>query len=113
VIRLLEEKSGQVAALCRKYRVERLDLFGSAVAGSFQSETSDLDFIASFDGTREPDYAERFCAFADALEALFGRPVDLLTERMIRNLYFREEVEKSRQTIFERSHEHAHAQAPA
>jgi predicted nucleotidyltransferase len=98
---LIEEKRHQLVELCRAYRVTRLDLFGSAATEAFDSESSDLDFIAQFEGTRERDYAERFVLFAEALEALFGRPVDLLTERMIRNPIFREEVEKSRRRVVE------------
>ena len=46
-------------------------------------------------------YADAFLDFADALEQLLGRKVDLLTERMIRNPYFRATVEASRQTVYE------------
>jgi hypothetical protein len=42
--------------------------------------------------TRSPNYAARFLDFADALEALFDRPVDVLTENMIGSLYFRQPV---------------------
>ena len=41
----------------------------------------------------------RFCDFADALEALYGRPVDLLTELMIKNPYFKAEVQKDRTIV--------------
>jgi len=52
-------------------------------------------------GQREPGYARRFCSFADELEALFGRPVDLLTESMIHNPYFRKDVDASRRLLLE------------
>jgi predicted nucleotidyltransferase len=80
-------------------------VFGSATTGAFRPDTSDLDFVARFDRTREPDYAERFYLFAEALQDLFGRPVDLLTEGMIRNPFFREDVERTRQTVVELSDE--------
>ena len=51
----------------------------------------------SFRGT----YADRYLDFADALERLLGRKVDLLTERCIRNPYFRREVEAARQVIYD------------
>lgn len=38
---------------------------------------------------------------AEALEALFGRRVDLVTERSIRNPYFRQTVEASRQRVYD------------
>lgn len=103
MIPLIDDKRSQLIDLCRAFRVTRLDVFGSAARGSFRAEDSDLDFIARFDGTRDGDYAERFVRFAEALEQLFSRPVDLLTERMIRNPYFRQEVEETRQNVVEMS----------
>lgn len=53
----------------------------------------------------ERGYARRYYNLAQALENLFQRPVDLLADAMIRNPYFREEVENTRQTIYECSGE--------
>jgi len=113
MIQPIEDKREQLVDLCRAYRVYRLDVFGSATRGTFRAEASDLDFIARFEGTRDPDYAERFWRFAEALETLFGRSVDLLTERMIRNPYFRDDVESTRQIVVELSDEQRSAQAAA
>jgi predicted nucleotidyltransferase len=33
--KLIESKREELAALCRKYRVQRLEIFGSAVTESF------------------------------------------------------------------------------
>ena len=90
-----------IAALCRRFGVRRLDLFGSAATGDFNPATSDLDFVAAFADTQSPGYLGRYLGFADALEALFGRPVDLLTENMIGNPYFRESVEATRQPVYD------------
>ncbi len=83
MIDLIEQHHAELRTLCRRYGVLRLDLFGSAATGAFQSATSDLDFVATFADTDQPGYARRYLHFAEALEALFGRPVDLLTERAI------------------------------
>lgn len=96
---LLSDKLEPLRALCDRYGVERLELFGSAARGEFDPTSSDLDFIVQMKGRREPGYARRFCDFADALEALYGRPVDLLTELMIKNPYFKAEVQKDRMTL--------------
>jgi predicted nucleotidyltransferase len=101
MIDLIEAHRDAIIALCRQYGVRRLDLFGSAATGAFNAETSDLDFIATFADTHVPGYADRYLGFAEALEALFGRPVDLITERSIRNPYFRQAVDASRQLIYE------------
>ncbi len=100
MIDIVTKHHAAIAALCRHYGVLRLDLFGSAATGDFDPASSDLDFIATFANTRVPGYADRYLDFADALETLFGRPVDLLTENMIRNPYFRQSVEATRQHVY-------------
>ena len=100
MIRLIEKHRADIEILCRQYGVLRLDLFGSAATGAFDADTSDLDFIATFAETEMPGYADRYLGFAEALEALFSRPVDLLTERSIRNPYFRQAVAATRKPVF-------------
>jgi predicted nucleotidyltransferase len=98
---LVEMRAGALAELCQQFSVHRLYLFGSAVGDHFNVDTSDLDFLVSLKD-REPTgrYADRFLGFGDALESLFGRRVDLVTEESIRNPYFRREVESTRQLIY-------------
>jgi len=98
---LLAEQLEPLRELCRRYGVERLEVFGSAAKGTFDPASSDLDFIARFRDRRDPDYGDRFCDFADAAEKLFNRRVDLLTEKMIRNPYFKADLEASRTILVE------------
>jgi uncharacterized protein len=100
MIDIIEQHRDDFYALCRQFGVLRLDLFGSAATGAFDAATSDLDFIATFANTERPGYARRYLGFAETLEALFGHPVDLLTEGLIRNPYFRQAVEATRQPVF-------------
>jgi predicted nucleotidyltransferase len=101
MIDLVTQHLDEIAALCRHYGVRRLDLFGSAATGAFDPATSDLDFVAVFADTHAPNYGERYLDFADALEALFNRPVDVLTENMIGSPYFRQAVEAARQPVYD------------
>ena len=96
---LLQVKLQPLRELCERYGVEKLELFGSAARGELDPAHSDLDFIVQMKGRREPGYARRFCDFADALETLYGRPVDLLTELLIKNPYFKAEVQKDRTIV--------------
>jgi predicted nucleotidyltransferase len=66
----IEQRKDQLIALCRRFRVARLDLFGSAARGAFNPQTSDLDFIARFEDAGQPGYARRYLDFAEALEHL-------------------------------------------
>ena len=93
MIPLIEQHRIEVERLCREFKVRRLDVFGSAASGSFASATSDLDFIVTFADTAPGSYADRYLGFAEALERVFERKVDLLTERSIRNPIFRRSEE--------------------
>ena len=97
----IDQQQANLAALCRQYRVRQLQLFGSAATGAFVPAKSDLDFIAEFADTQAGDYPDRYLDFAEALEKLFNRRVDLLTKRSIRNRYFRAEVERTARVIYE------------
>ena len=106
MIDIITQHRDQIAALCRQYGVLRLDLFGSAATGDFDPAASDLDFIADFADAHLPGYADRYLDFADALEALFGRPVDVVTEGSIRNPYFRQSVQDTRQPVYDEQNAH-------
>ena len=99
MIALISENLEAIRALCRKYSVRRLDLFGSAATGAFNRETSDLDFIVDLGGY-ERGVARRFSRFATALEELLRYNVDLLTDEEIENPYFRESVQRQRVNLY-------------
>lgn len=80
MIAAVEDKRSQIAGLCRRYGVERLDLFGSAAGESFDFEGSDLDFVVSFERRDPPKLFDRYFGLKEDLEALFGRGVDFVTE---------------------------------
>lgn len=90
----------RVAVLCRRYGIQKLELFGSAATGAFGPATSDLDFIVDL-GEYEAGVSHRFLGFADALERLFGRRVDVITEGPVGSPYFRDEVDETKQPVCE------------
>jgi predicted nucleotidyltransferase len=101
MIALIEENRVALTALCRQFNVRRLELFGSAAKGSFNPTSSDLDFLVTLEAPTAADYADNYLGLAQALEELFQRRVDLVTERSIRNPYFREVINSTRQTLYE------------
>lgn len=104
MIALLHEKQPELVELCQRFGVEKLYVFGSATGGGFKPQDSDIDLLVRMAG-RMPTgaYADRYLGLADALERLFGRRVDLVTEESIRNPHFRTEVEATRQLVYEQS----------
>ncbi len=76
----IAEKRQDLIELCRRYGVERLEVFGSAARGAdFDPTRSDADFLVTF-SLQARDDLSAFADFKEGLEALLGRPVDL-TER--------------------------------
>jgi uncharacterized protein len=98
----LEAKRPELESLCRRTNVVRLDLFGSAASRRFQRQASDLDFLVSFGEFPLGGVFDAYMDLAEGLEALLDRPVDLVTERSIRNPYFRKAVEASRVPVYDR-----------
>lgn len=100
MIALLASNRDSIEKLCREYGIKKLDVFGSAATGEFNSETSDIDFIVDL-GEYERGVSRRYFRFIDALEELFGRHVDLITEEQIRNPYFRQSVQGQRTNVYD------------
>jgi predicted nucleotidyltransferase len=87
-------------ALCRRFHVRRLDLFGSAATGRFDPARSDLDFLVEFEEPHIGGYANGYFGLLEALEALFGRSIDLLTHPGLKNPYLRKQVLGERRMVF-------------
>ena len=66
--RAVEQHQTLIADLCQTYGVQKLEVFGSAATGAFDSERSDIVLIVDF-ADESPGLARRFVAFAEALEA--------------------------------------------
>jgi predicted nucleotidyltransferase len=108
----IQPHEAELHALCRTCGVERLALFGSATSEAFDAAASDLDVTVRFADT-SPGYADRYLDFAEALEELFGRDVDLVTERSISNPYFRQSVDATREVVYDGRREERHAKLQA
>lgn len=87
--------------LCRRFRVERLYLFGSSTGERFDPVRSDLDFLVSLKDQCPGDYAVKYLSLANALETLFERSVDLVTERSVRNPYLLEKILSERVLLYD------------
>lgn len=75
----IAEKREALAALCRRYGVVRLEVFGSAARGhDFDPARSDAGFLVEFEKAGGLSALDQFFGFAGALEDILGRPVDLV-----------------------------------
>ena len=87
----------ELAAICARLGVRRLELFGS---GTRSASPRDLDFLVDL-GDRSPgEYANAYFALREQLEKLFARPVDLVTPPGLGNPYFRQRVEQEKTLLY-------------
>jgi uncharacterized protein len=100
LIDLIQRRRAELDALCRKHHVKSLEVFGSAIDGTFDSAHSDLDFLVQF----LPEAAGRiFDGYFDLkadLEHLYGHQVDLVMPGAIRNPYFLKAVNRQRTVLY-------------
>ena len=89
-----------LAHLCRTHHIASFAVFGSALRKDFRPD-SDVDLLVEFEPGRPPGL--RFVTIAEELEALFGRPVDLLIRSAVeqsRNPIRHRNILKTAETIY-------------
>ena len=97
----IADKLDDIRALCERHGIARLELFGSATRDDFDPESSDFDFLVEFSVTEVgSDYGYRFLGFADDLEDLVGRPIDVMTSFAVANRYFLQELAETKQELY-------------
>lgn len=100
-MQLIKQNINAINDLCRKHKVKELYAFGSVVDEKKFTEKSDVDLLVEFGNVDLLDYADNFFDFADELEGVFKRKVDLLTIRSLRNRFFIESVNRTKKKIYE------------
>jgi predicted nucleotidyltransferase len=97
---IAQHRSG-ISAICQRYRIRRLDVFGSAArADDFNPASSDADFLVEFAPDAHAGLDEYFGAKA-ALEKLLGRSVDLVQSGAVRNPYVLASINRNREAVYE------------
>ena len=101
MIELIRRHQKELNDLCAKYHVKHLEVFGSAANGvEFDEKKSDLDFCVEFLPLQPGDHADHYFGLHEALEELFGCPIDLVMVRAIKNPYFLEAINKTREMLY-------------
>jgi len=100
MVPVIKEKQAQLIDLCRLFKVKRLELFGSATGEGFDPDRSDLDFLVEFEPSVPAEHARRYFGLLAALCDTFGRKVDLVEIKAVRNPYFREDIEATKVAVY-------------
>ena len=89
-----------IISLFEKHKIKDAYLFGSALTDSF-GEKSDVDFLVNFNDDLEPlEKGELMWSLRFSLEDSLNRPIDLITESSLKNPYFIEELNETKQKIY-------------
>ena len=100
MIALLEDNREALEELCRRYRVQRLEVFGSAATGQQFAAHSDVDLLVEFAPAEPGRHADQYFGFLRELQALLGRNIDLLVLAAIRNPYFLRNIDPQRELLY-------------
>lgn len=98
-MKLIEMNLDKIIALCKKYKVAKLWVFGSILTPRFNDE-SDVDFSVIFHYDQIHDLFVTFFDFIEELQLLLGRKVDLVDETAVKNSYFRHELDRTKYLIY-------------
>ena len=99
MLSFIENKKPELQQLCEKYAVKSMYLFGSASTGNFNKE-SDIDILISFQELPFEQYTDNYFEIHEALETLFNRKVDLITERSLSNPFFIQSIDQTKQLLY-------------
>jgi len=96
---IAQHRSG-ISAICQRFRISRLDVFGSAArADDFNPASSDADFLVEFAPDAHPGLDE-FFGTKTALEKRLGRSVDLVEPSAVRNPCVLVSINRNRESVY-------------
>ena len=96
---IISEKE-KINKVFKTHKIAKAYIFGSAASDHFDNE-SDIDFLISFQEGLDPlEKGELWWSLHDALRTLVQREIDLVTENSLKNPYFIEELDKTKQLIY-------------
>lgn len=98
--RLPELDRKALAAICRKYGLKKMSLFGSAARGEMRPD-SDVDLLVEFKRSSKTTYFD-FARLQDELSLLFGkREIHIAGPEILENPYRRKAILPDLRTLYE------------
>lgn len=88
----------RIAAFCTKWKIIELSLFGSVLDAAFRDD-SDIDVLVTFAPDATWSYWE-WPDMTDELQAIFGRPIDLVEAKSLKNPFRRNEILRTRRVVY-------------
>ena len=93
----IEIPMDKIIAFCQKWKIKEFSLFGSVLRDDFQPD-SDVDVLVSFEENAGWDLYD-WVTMIDELKVIFGREVDLVSKKGLRNPFRRHEILTTRKVL--------------
>ncbi len=94
----IEIPKDRIREFCQRWQVKELAIFGSALGGDFRPD-SDVDVLVVFQPDARRDLFDHMKA-EEELKEIFGRDVDLVEKRAIRNPFRRHSILSNYEVIY-------------
>ncbi|HBF34794.1 TPA: DNA polymerase subunit beta [Candidatus Sumerlaeota bacterium] len=88
----------KIVHFCQKWQVLEFSLFGSVLRDDFRPD-SDVDVLVTFAEGSPFSYMD-WPDMQDELKSIFGREIDLISSRGLRNPYRRKEILETREVLY-------------
>lgn len=95
----ISEHIDQIKELCDSNKVRALFAFGSVTTNSFRSD-SDIDLVVDIDEEDPVAYSDKYFNLKFHLEKLLNRHIDLLELKAIKNLFLKNQIDKTKVLIY-------------
>ena len=96
----IDQHRKEISSICKRYRVHKLDVFGSAARKvDFKINSSDADFLIEF----EPDVQvglDQLMGIKTELEKLLGRHVDLIEPEAVLNPFVKASIQRHQESVY-------------
>ena len=92
----IEQYRQQIADICHRQGVSRLDVFGSALGDDFDEASSDLDVVVEFDRRIPGSGLARYFELKTQLERLLNRSVDIIELGAMSNTRLKRSIEQAK-----------------
>jgi uncharacterized protein len=100
MVDIIEKHLTEIQQICLRFNVSKLEIFGSALSENFNQTSSDIDLLVEFKPLKQGQNADTYFGLLETMKKLFGRNVDLVMTKAIKNPYFLQEINNKRQVLY-------------
>ena len=94
----IKASPAQIADFCQRWSIIEFALFGSVLRDDFHPD-SDIDVLLTFP-RENPLTWDDHIKMQEEIEALFGRKVDLINKKYLKNPYRRHEILNTQEVVY-------------